>query len=47
MKPTYDRLIHSLICVRLGQELGASSDAAQAVAGVVEVLIRWVAIFSP
>ena len=44
---TWDRLINSLLCVRLGQELGSSSDAAQAVAGVVEMLIRWAAIFSP
>jgi hypothetical protein len=42
-----DRLIHSLLCVRLGQELGSSSDAAQAVAGAVETLIRVAAIFSP
>jgi len=44
---TYDRLIHSLLCVRLGQELGTSSDIAQAVAGAVETLIRVAAIFSP
>jgi hypothetical protein len=44
---TWDRLIHSLLCVRLGQELGSSSDAAQAVAGAVELLIRVAAIFSP
>ena len=42
-----DRLIHSLFCVRLGQELGTSSDLAQAVAGAVETLIRVAAIFSP
>jgi hypothetical protein len=39
-RDTWDRLIQSLVCVRLGQELGSSSDAAQAVAGVVEVLVR-------
>jgi len=44
---TWDRLIHSLLCVRLGQELGTSSDIAQAVAGAVETLIRMAAIFSP
>ena len=40
-----DRLIHSLLCVRLGQELGTSSDLAQAVAGAVEVLIRLASVF--
>ena len=36
---TIDRLIHSLLCVRLGQELGSSSDAAQAVAHTIDSLI--------
>lgn len=40
MKTTMDRLIHSLVCVRLGQELGSSSEAAQAVAGLVDLLIH-------
>ena len=44
-RTTYDRLIHSLLCVRLGQELGTSSDAAQTVAGVVELLIRAASVF--
>jgi hypothetical protein len=44
---TWDRLIHSLLCVRLGQELGTSSDIAQAVAGAVELLVKVAAIFSP
>lgn len=44
---TYDRLIHSLLCVRLGQELGSSSEAAQTLAGVVELLIRAAACFCP
>lgn len=43
---TYDRLIHSLLCVRLGQELGSSSEAAQTLAGVVELLVRVAAAFS-
>ena len=42
-----DRLIHSLICVRLGQELGTSSEAAQTLAGVVELLIRAASVFCP
>ena len=36
---TYDRLIHSLVMIRLGQELGTSSDAAQTVAGVIEAIL--------
>ena len=46
MKTTMDRLIHSLLCVRLGQELGTSSDIAQAVAGAVELLVKLAAVFS-
>lgn len=46
-RTTYDRLIHSLLCVRLGQELGSSSDAAQTVAGLVELLVRAAGVFSP
>lgn len=44
-RTTMDRLIHSLLCVRLGQELGTSSEAAQALAGAVDLLIRVVAAF--
>jgi hypothetical protein len=43
--PKIDRLIHSLVMVRLGQELGTSSDAAQAVAGAVEMLVKIAAVF--
>ena len=42
---TIDRLIHSLLCVRLGQELGTSSDAAQAIAGAVEMVVKIAAVF--
>jgi hypothetical protein len=42
---TIDRVIHSLLCVRLGQELGTSSDAAQAIAGAVEMLVKIAAVF--
>ena len=45
-KQYWDRLIHSLLCVRLGQELGTSSDIAQAVAGAVELLLKLAAVFS-
>jgi hypothetical protein len=47
MRRHYDRLIHSLLCVRLGQELGSSSDAAQAVAGAVDFLIRAAGFLAP
>jgi len=42
---TIDRVIHSLVMVRLGQELGTSSDAAQAIAGAVEMLVKIAAVF--
>jgi hypothetical protein len=45
MKRHLDDLVQSLVLVRLGQELGTSSDLAQAVAGVVEVLIRAASAF--
>jgi len=43
--PKIDRVIHSLLCVRLGQELGCSSDAAQAIAGAVELLVKVASVF--
>jgi hypothetical protein len=45
--PKIDRVLHSLLCVRLGQELGTSSDAAQAIAAGVELLIKAAAAFLP
>ena len=44
--PTIDRVIHSLVMIRFGQELGTSSELAQAVAGAVELVIRAAAMFS-
>jgi hypothetical protein len=41
-----DRLIHSLLCVRLGQELGSSSDASQAVAGAIETVVQIVGLLA-
>ena len=38
-RTTWDRIINSLLCVRLGQELGSSSDAAQAIAHTIDALI--------
>ena len=36
---TWSRVIDSLVMVRLGQELGTSSDLAQAIAGVIDAAI--------
>jgi hypothetical protein len=46
MRRHYDRLIHSLLCIRLGQELGSSSDAAQAVAGAIETVVQIVGLLA-
>lgn len=40
MKRHLDRLIHSLVMIRLGQELGTDSQAARAVATALDVLIQ-------
>jgi hypothetical protein len=39
MKRHIDRIIQSLVMVRLGQELGTDSDLARAVASVVDFAI--------
>lgn len=36
---TWSKLIDSLVMVRIGQELGTSSDLAQAIAGVIDAAI--------
>lgn len=36
---TWDRTIHSLVMIRLGQELGTSSESAQAITGIVDMLV--------
>lgn len=36
---TWSKLVDSLVMVRLGQELGTSSDLAQAIAGVIDAAI--------
>jgi hypothetical protein len=36
---TWSRVIDSLVMVRLGQELGTSSELAQAIAGVIDAAI--------
>jgi hypothetical protein len=38
MKRHFDRIIHSLVMVRFGQELGTDSEIAQAVASCIDVL---------
>jgi len=35
----WSRVVDSLVMVRLGQELGTSSDLAQAIAGVIDAAI--------
>lgn len=40
MKRHLDRLLESLILVRLGQELGSDTHAARQVAAVVDLLIN-------
>jgi hypothetical protein len=35
----WSRFIDALVAVRLGQELGTSSDLAQAIAGVIDAAI--------
>jgi len=36
---TWSRMIDSLVMVRLGQELGTSSELAQSIAGVIDAAI--------
>jgi hypothetical protein len=36
---TWSRVIDSLVMVRLGQELGTSSELAQSIAGVIDAAI--------
>lgn len=38
MKRHFDRLIHSLVMVRLGQELGTDSELAQSLASCIDIL---------
>lgn len=39
MKRHYDQWIQSLVLIRLGQELGTASPAAQAIHGLLELLV--------
>jgi hypothetical protein len=39
-KRCWNTLLHSLVCVRLGQELGTSSELAQAVAGSIDFVLK-------
>lgn len=45
MKRRWDDLIQGLVLVRLGQELGTSSDLAQAIAGVIDAAIAVIGRF--
>jgi len=42
---TWSRVIDSLVMVRLGQELGTSSDLAQSIAGVIDAAIAIIGRF--
>lgn len=46
MKRHIDRLIHSLVMIRLGQELGTDSQAARAIHDVLELLAKAAGLFS-
>ncbi len=40
MRHVWDRLLESLLWVRVGQELGSDSDLAQTIAGGIDAAIR-------
>jgi hypothetical protein len=40
MRQLWDRLLESLLWVRVGQELGSDSDLAQTIAGGIDAAIR-------
>lgn len=42
---TWSRVIDSLVMVRLGQELGTSSDLAQSIAGAIDAAIAIIGRF--
>lgn len=39
---TIDRVMYSLLCVRLGQELGTDSRLARAIIDVIELMVALV-----
>ena len=45
MKRRWNAALNSLLCVRLGQELGTSSELAQAVAGGIDFVLGTLARF--
>jgi hypothetical protein len=40
MRQLWDRLLESLLWVRVGQELGSDSDLAQTIAGGIDAAIK-------
>ena len=46
MRHNIDSLIHSLVLVRFGQELGTSSEMAQAIAHAIDFAVQVIARFS-
>jgi hypothetical protein len=45
VKRYWNAAIHSLVMIRLGQELGTDSDLAQAIAGGIDVFVRMLGVF--
>jgi len=45
MQRYWNAALHSLLCVRLGQELGTSSDLAQAIAHSIDFVLGTLARF--
>lgn len=45
MKRRWNAALHSLLCVRLGQELGTSSELAQAIAHSIDFVLGTLARF--
>ena len=45
MKRTWNRLLETLIWVRVGQELGSDTELAQNVAAGVDSCIRFISFF--
>ena len=45
MKLAWNRLLETLVWVRLGQELGTDSDLAQTIAGGIDACVRMLGVF--
>jgi hypothetical protein len=45
MRQLWDRILESLLWVRVGQELGSDSDLAQTIAGGIDAAIKIIGHF--